>query len=166
MRTRQRCELALLILVGSCATTGLASLRAGHARAATPADGLVGQRVIACTYGKDLAVTVTGVDWTAVVADGLAPEGAMWLVARLDVTNLSDISEALTSRPLQLQDARGAVYPVQEDPPDATLVAQLYSVYPPWQEFEPGVLTPSVVTFLVPADVGGLTLVGRRDYCS
>src|SRR5436305_1945257 len=79
--------------------------RAARAQQAGPAAGLIGQQVTACNYNKDLAVTVTGVDWTSVVADAVAPDGTMWVVALLDVTNLSEISEALTSRPLQLQDA-------------------------------------------------------------
>lgn len=132
---------------------------------ATPADALVGQQVTACTYGADLAVTITGVEWTPYVADAAAPEGYTFVVALLAVTNTADKTEALTSRPLELVDAAGNHYLVQEDPPDVTLVAAAYGVQPPWQEFVPGVSTPSVVTFLVPSAVDGLTLLGRRDYC-
>jgi hypothetical protein len=132
----------------------------------TPADALVGQQVTACTYGADLAVTVTGVDWTPLLADAVAPAGWSWVVALLAVTNGAAKSEALTSRPLELVDGLGSHYLVQEDPPDVTAVAALYGVQPPWQEFVPGLPTQSVVTFLVPSTVDTLTLLGRRDYCA
>jgi hypothetical protein len=153
--------LVALVLAGD-----RSAVRAQQAGPGTPADGLVGQQVTACTYGADLAVTVTGVDWTPVLADAVAPNGSRWVVALLQVTNLADKTEALTSRPLELMDAAGNHYLVQEDPPDASLVAEAYGVQPPWQEFVPGVPTPSVVTFLVPGTVDGLTLLGRRDYCA
>jgi hypothetical protein len=164
----QRYRLSPLILVlalALAAAGGRPAARAQSLHPATPADTLPGQQVVACNYDKELAVTVTGVDWTPVVADGLAPAGSMWAVVLLEVTNRSLISEALTSRPLELHDGAGMVYLVQEDPPDITEVAREYGVVPPWQPFEPGITTPSVVTFLVPADSTGLTLVGRRDYC-
>lgn len=166
---RQHWLIAAVAAVLLAAATGLAhrpAVRAQGSGPATPADGLVGQQVTACTYGADLAVTVTGVDWTPVLADAAAPEGSSWLVALLAVTNLADKTEALTSRPLELVDAAGNHYLVQEDPPDVSAVADVYGVTPPWQEFEPGVTTASVVTFLVPATVDGLTLLGRRDYCA
>ncbi|HZQ37000.1 MAG TPA: hypothetical protein VFD32_13805 [Dehalococcoidia bacterium] len=163
---RQLWLIFAVFLVAAVRVSDRSAVLAQEARPATPADGLVGQQVTACTYDADLAVTVTGVDWTPVVADGVAPDGSSFVVALLAVTNLADKTEALTSRPLELVDAAGTHYLVQEDPPDASLVAEAYGVQPPWQEFDPGVTTASVVTFLVPGTVDGLTLLGRRDYCA
>lgn len=163
---RQRWLVLALVLIAVLRAADRPAVHAQRTVPGSPADGLVGQQVVACTYDADLAVTVTGVDWTPVVADGVAPSGSSFVVALLDVTNLADKTEALTSRPLELVDAAGNHYLVQEDPPDVTLAAEAYGVQPPWQEFVPGVTTPSLVTFLLPDSVEGLTLLGRRDYCA
>jgi hypothetical protein len=137
------------------------------AMSAPPATGdlLVGQRVTACNYNADLVITVVSVERTTTIAGELAPSGSQWIVLLIDVTNVSTKAEALTSRPLQLRDASGAVYEVQEDPPDITAVADSYGVTPPWQGFVPGITDRSVLTFLVPRNAGALTLAGKRDFC-
>lgn len=133
--------------------------------AANPAESLVGQRVTACNYNAELNIVVVSAEWTKVVVGEVAPRNMMWIVALIDVTNISNKPEALTTRPLQLRDGSGGVYDVQEDPPSADDVAEAYGVTPPWQDFYPGSTDRSVVTFLVPADAGPLTLVGKSDYC-
>lgn len=130
-----------------------------------PVAGLVGQQVTACNYNADLTVRVTGAEWLPVVADAVAPATEGWLILLIDVTNVSDKSEALTTRPLQLHAEDGRIFAVAEDPPDITDVARSYGVQPPWQAFDPGHTVASVVTFLVPAGAGPLTLAGLRDYC-
>jgi len=155
----------LTVAVAVALATGFPAPAPLARAAANPADSLVGQQVTACNYAADLEVVVVQADWTRTVVGETAPGGGLWIVALIDVTNVADKTEALTTRPLQLRDEAGNVYDVQEDPPDVTAVALAYGVTPPWQPFEPGITTRSVVTFLVPADVGALTLVGKRDYC-
>jgi len=156
--------LLMVVMVDVLATGRVAPPSAARA-AANPADSLVDQQVTACNYNADLEVVVVQADGTRTVVGETAPGNGLWIVALIDVTNVADKTEALTTRPLQLRDEAGNVYDVQEDPPDVTAVALAYGVTPPWQPFEPGITTRSVVTFLVPADVGALTLVGKRDYC-
>lgn len=130
-----------------------------------PIAALAGQQTQACNYNADLDVTVVWTDATAVLVGTPAPAGQIWAVLIIDVTNVSDKVEALTSRPLELRDDRGRTFEVSEDPPDVADVAAAYEVLSPWYEFVPGITERSVVTFLVPRDVAALTLVGRRDYC-
>jgi hypothetical protein len=130
-----------------------------------PAESLVGQRVTACNYGVDFEIGVVRVEWTKTVLDATAPGNAMWIVAIIDVTNLANKAEALTTRPLQVRDGRGREYNVREYPPDPVDLHRAYSVHAAFQNFEPGITEESVVTFQVPSDAGPLTLVGKRDFC-
>ena len=132
---------------------------------ANPAETLVGQRVTACNYGADFEIGVARVEWTKTVLGTEAPGNGMWIVAIIDVTNLSTMAEALTTRPLQLRDARGREFNVREYPPDPVDLFRAYGVHAAFQNFEPGITEQSVVTFQVPGDVGPLTLVGKRDFC-
>jgi hypothetical protein len=132
---------------------------------ATPAASLVGQRVTACNYAADLEITVVRTEWVKTVVGETAPGNDMWIVAIIEVTNVSDKAEALTTRPLLLRDGRGQEYNVREDPPGPVELARAYSVHPAFEAFEPGITEQSVVTFQVPDDVGLLTLVGKRDFC-
>lgn len=133
--------------------------------AANPAETLIGQRVTACNYNVDFEIGVVRVDWTKTVVGATAPGNGMWIAAIIEVTNLSNKAEALTTRPLQLKDSRGREYNVREYPPDPVEVFRAYGVHAPFQNFEPGITEESVVTFQVPSDVGPLTLVGKRDFC-
>jgi hypothetical protein len=132
---------------------------------ANPAETLVGQRVTACNYGVDFEIGVSRVEWTKSVLGNNAPGNGMWIVAIIDVTNLSNKAEALTTRPLQLRDGRGREYNVREYPPDPVDLFRAFMVHAAFQNFEPGITEQSVVTFQVPDDVGPLTLVGKRDFC-
>ena len=133
--------------------------------AATPAESLVGQRVRACNYNVDFDIGVARVEWTKTVLTNTAPGNGMWIVAIIDVTNASTEAEGLTTRPLQLRDARGREFNVREYPPDPVDLSRAYNVKGAFQDFEPGITEQSVVTFQVPDDVGPLTLVGKRDFC-
>lgn len=132
---------------------------------ANPAETLVGQRVTACNYGVDFEIAVARVEWTKTVLGTTAPGNGMWIVAIIEVTNLSNKAEALTTRPLQLRDGRGREYNVREYPPDPVDLFRAQMVHAAFQNFEPGITEQSVVTFQVPDDVGPLTLVGKRDFC-
>jgi hypothetical protein len=132
---------------------------------ANPAETLVGQSVTACNYGVDFQIGVARVEWTRTVLNTTAPGNAMWIVALIDVTNLSTTAHALTTRPVQLRDARGREYNVREYPPDPVDLHRAYNVHAAFTNFEPGITEQSVVTFQVPGDVGPLTLVGKRDFC-
>ena len=132
---------------------------------ANPAESLVGQRVTACNYGIDFEIAVVRVEWTKTMLGTTAPGNAMWIVAFIDVTNLSNQAHALTTRPLQLRDERGREYNVREYPPDPVDLVRAYMVHAAFNNFEPGITETSVVTFQVPDTVGPLTLVGKRDFC-
>jgi len=133
--------------------------------AANPAETLVGQRVRACNYNVDFDIGVTRVEWTKSVLGTSAPGNGMWIVAIIDVTNVSAKAEALTTRPLQVRDGRGREFNVREYPPDPVDLFRAYNVHASFQNFEPGITEQSVVTFQVPDDAGPLTLVGKRDFC-
>lgn len=132
---------------------------------ANPAETLIGQRVRACNYGVDFEIGVTRVEWTKTVIGQTAAGNGMWIVAIIDVTNLSTKAESLTTRPLQVRDAAGRQYNVREYPPDPVDLFRAYEVHAAFQNFEPGITELSVVTFQVPDNVGPLTLVGKRDFC-
>lgn len=153
------------------ATVGEANMAlAGGAPAApsgpaNPAETVVGQRVTACNYGVDFELAVVRVEWTKTVLETTAAGNGMWIVAIIEVTNLSTKAEALTTRPLQLRDAGGREYNVREYPPDPVDLFRAYAVHAAFQNFEPGITEQSVVTFQVPENVSPLTLVGKRDFC-
>lgn len=132
---------------------------------ANPAESLVGQRVTACNYGVDFEIGVARVEWTKTVLGTTAPGNGMWIVAIIDVTNLSTTAESLTTRPLQVRDGRGREFNVREYPPDPVDLFRAYMVHAAFDRFQPGITEQSVVTFQVPDDVGPLTLVGKRDFC-
>jgi len=158
----RRVLVAFLVVVGGLAVPALAVV---PAQAAEPDTALVGQQTRACNHNADLDIVVVGAERTRAVAGALAPPGTVWVVIVIDVTNVSDRAEALTTRPLQLHDPFGAVFEVQEDPPDPADVAVVYDVFWPCHEFQPGLTERSVLTFLVPEEAGRLTLAGKRDYC-
>ena len=136
-----------------------------RAAPANPAETLVGQRVTACNYNVDFEIAVARVEWTKSVIGTTAPGNGMWIVAIIDVTNLSTEAEALTTRPLQLRDGQGRTYNVREYPPSPVDLFRAYMVHAAFANFEPGITETSVVTFQVPDNVGPLTLVGKRDFC-
>lgn len=138
---------------------------AAAAGPANPAETLIGQRVTACNYGVDFDIAVARVEWTKSVIGSDAPGNGMWIVAFVDVTNLSTKAEALVTRPLKLQDERGREFNVREYPPDPVDLSRAYGVKGAFQNFEPGITEQTVLTFQVPDSIGPLTLVGKRDFC-
>ena len=147
------------------AGAGTRPAAAAPAAPANPAETLVGQRVTACNYSVDFDIEVARVEWTKTVIGNDAPGNAMWIVAFINVTNLSTKAEALTTRPLKVQDGRGREFNVKEYPPDPVDLHRAYGVRAAFQSFDPGITEQTVVTFQVPGDVGSLTLVGKRDFC-
>lgn len=125
----------------------------------------MGQQVRACTYGIDFDIGVARVEWIKSVLGTAAAGNGMWIVAIIDVTNAGMKAQGLTTRPIQVRDARGREFNVREYPPDPVDLFRAYAVRAAFQNFEPGITEQSVVTFQVPADVGPLTLVGKRDFC-
>ena len=119
----------------------------------------------ACNYNVDFAIAVARAEWTKTVAGATAPGNGMWIVAIIDVTNLSTTAEALTTRPLQLRDGRGREFNVREYPPDPVDGSRSYGLKGAFEAFAPGITEQTLVTFQVPDDVGPLTLVGKRDFC-
>ncbi len=162
---RQGSMVVSTVAEAQAALAGGASAPAAEQPPANPAETLVGQRVTACNYGVDFDIAVTRVEWTKTVLDATAPGNGMWIVAFIDVTNLGTTAEALVTRPVQVRDGRGREYNVKEYPPDPVDLAAAYQVKGAFENFEPGITETSVVTFQVPADVGPLTLVGKRDFC-
>jgi hypothetical protein len=132
---------------------------------ANPAQTLIGQRVTACNYGVDFEIAVSRVEWTKTVLGTTAPGNGMWIVAIIEVTNISTKAEALTTRPLKLVDERGREHNVREYPPDPVDLFRAYEVHAAFSSFEPGITETSVVTFQVPDNVTSLTLTGKRDFC-
>ena len=160
-------------VVGTIAEA-LAALRSGGpggaaapapSGASDPAGSLVGQQTRACTYGVDMDIAVARAEATRTLLGTTAPGNAMWLVVLINVTNVSNNAESLTTRPLQLRDRQGRVYEVREYPPDPVDLTRTYGVHAPYERFQPGITEQSVVTFQVPQNVGQLTLVGKRDFC-
>ncbi len=133
---------------------------------ANPAETLVGQRATVCNYGVELELEVARVEWIKTVIGQTAPGNAMWVVAFINVTNLSAKDEALYGAPsARVTDERGRQFDWKVYPPDPVDLGRAYSVKGHYENFAPGITEMTVATFQVPSDVRSLTLGGKRDLC-
>jgi hypothetical protein len=168
LRTVNRLD-AVFLCVNAAGTLGRPALGDGPAPAPTsgnPAETLLGQRAVACNYGVELELVVARVEWTKTVAGATAPGNAMWVVAFLDVTNLSTQAEALYGAgSARVVDERGRQFNWAQYPPDPVDLSRAYGVKGSYEDFAPGITETTVAVFQVPGDVRTLTLEGKRDLC-
>jgi hypothetical protein len=125
---------------------------------ANPAETLVGQSTIICSYGVRIELRVARTEWTKTVLNNTAPGNGMWVVAIVDVTNQGTKQEGLYTF-AKLKDERGREFNWAQYPPDPIDLAAAYAVKGSFQNFAPGITEQSVITFVVPSDVRSLTIL-------
>jgi hypothetical protein len=151
--------LAAAALLVFALAPGLTPRSGAAAQAPSPGDTLLGQQITTCWYGDAIQLQVTGTQLVKTL-DGVHARGnARWLVAFVNVTNLSSES-ASGSGAVQLQDERGRAFAY--DSPGLLHLAHLedqYGALSPENEFDPGVTVSGFVTFQVAPDVQWLQLL-------
>jgi hypothetical protein len=124
---------------------------------ATPADTLLGQHALICSYGVLIDVQVVRTEWIKTVLGNTAPGNGMWVMAIVDVTNQGRSAEGLYSF-AKLRDERGREFKWAHYPPDPNDLAAAYQVKVAYG-FAPGITEQSVMTFVVAGDAQTLTLL-------
>jgi hypothetical protein len=157
MRITDRLSPRGRLLTAASAMLALLVAAAPAPAQATPADTLLGQRAVICSYGVRIEAHVARAEWTKTVIGATAPGNGMWVVAIVDVTNLGSANEGLYTF-AKLRDERGREFKWAQYPPDPIDLAAAYGVKGSYEYFTPGVTEQSIMTFVVAGDAQTLTL--------